>query len=264
MFLNGTDENILHLLETFKAEVGYLEKRDERALDSKTENAGRNNYTKYARDLFPALQGQPWCDMFCDWCFVKTFGKAQTLKLIGPFSAYTPTSAQWFKSRKQWYARPEFGDLIFFKNDVRIYHIGFVYKVSGDKVYTIEGNTSLGAEVIPNGGGVYYKEYALNNPRIAGYGRPDYSMLKREPRYRVGWNRDDRGWWYADTENSYLKSGWQNINGKRYYFGADGYAVVGIQSIGGKKYIFDDTISGEFECCLLVTDAEGALKVAKA
>ncbi|MDR2025401.1 MAG: hypothetical protein LBQ71_19650, partial [Hungatella sp.] len=39
------------------------------------------------------------------------------------------------------------------------------------KVYTIEGNTSSGAEVIANGGAVCLKEYALINSRIDGYGR---------------------------------------------------------------------------------------------
>ena len=45
-----------------KTERGYLEKASAKDLDSKTANAGSNNFTKYARDLYPALQGQPWCD----------------------------------------------------------------------------------------------------------------------------------------------------------------------------------------------------------
>lgn len=47
-------------------------------------------------------------------------------------------------------------------------------KVTADKVYTIEGNTSAGREVIPNGGAVCRKSYVLSNSRIGGYGRPDY------------------------------------------------------------------------------------------
>ena len=42
-------------------------------------------------------------------------------------------------------------------------------------MYTIEGNTSAGEQVIPNGGAVCKKSYRLYNSRIAGYGRPDYS-----------------------------------------------------------------------------------------
>ncbi len=69
--MNGA-ESVIHIA---KEERGYLEKASDRDLDSKTANAGKNNFTKYARDLYPALQGQPWCDMFVDWCFVKALGE---------------------------------------------------------------------------------------------------------------------------------------------------------------------------------------------
>ncbi|RKI98049.1 CHAP domain-containing protein, partial [bacterium D16-54] len=63
------------LIRIAKEENGYLEKKSNKDLDSKTGNAGSNNYTKYARDLYPSLQGQAWCDMYVDWCFVKAFGQ---------------------------------------------------------------------------------------------------------------------------------------------------------------------------------------------
>ena len=43
------------------SELGYLEKRSNSNLDSKTANAGSGNYTKYWRDIKPDYQGQPWC-----------------------------------------------------------------------------------------------------------------------------------------------------------------------------------------------------------
>lgn len=64
-------------------EIGYLEKRSNSQLDSKTANAGSSNYTKYARDLYPSLQGQPWCDMFVDWCMVQAFGQVTARQLLG-------------------------------------------------------------------------------------------------------------------------------------------------------------------------------------
>ena len=84
-------------------EVGYLEKKSAAMLDDKEANAGSRNYTKYARDLYPELQAQPWCDMFVDWCFVQAFGQMATRRLIGGFSAYTPTSAQYYKDRGQYH-----------------------------------------------------------------------------------------------------------------------------------------------------------------
>ena len=85
------------LLSVAGAEVGYLEKKSAHMLDDKEANAGNKNYTKYARDLYPALQGQPWCDMYVDDMFVVAFGRVNAERMIGGFSAYTPTSAQWYK-----------------------------------------------------------------------------------------------------------------------------------------------------------------------
>ena len=44
------------LIQVAEQEVGYLEKKSNKDLDHKTANAGSNNFTKYARDLYPALQ----------------------------------------------------------------------------------------------------------------------------------------------------------------------------------------------------------------
>ena len=43
--------DVNRVLSVAEAEVGYLEKANNKNLDGKTENAGDKNYTKYARDL---------------------------------------------------------------------------------------------------------------------------------------------------------------------------------------------------------------------
>ncbi|MBE7718826.1 CHAP domain-containing protein [Lacrimispora indolis] len=247
-----------NLLQTAQAEVGYLEKKSNSQLDSKTGNAGDNNYTKYARDLYPSLQAQPWCDMFVDWCFVQGFGDGPAKQLLcGGFSAYTPTSAQYYKNKGRYYkSDPLPGDQIFFRNDTRIYHTGIVYKVTSSKVYTIEGNTSSGSEVIANGGAVCQKEYALTNSRIDGYGRPDWSLVE-QPEYTMGWNHDKNGWWYADSKTTYYKSCWQIINGHKYYFNPDGYAVTDWQVIDCQDFYFEPRAGHPLECALYVSDRDG-------
>lgn len=179
--MKGKGENMVSadkVISVAMNEVGYLEKASNANLDSKTGNAGTKNFTKYARDYAKFagtnLQGQAWCDMFVDWCFVQAFGILKAKELLGGFNAYTPTSAQYFKNMGHWYSTPTVGDVIFFKNSSRICHTGIVYKVTGENVYTIEGNTSGTSGVIANGGGVCTKVYDLNNSRIAGYGRPAY------------------------------------------------------------------------------------------
>ena len=167
------------------AEVGYLEKKSNRSLDSKTANAGSANYTKYGRDmhkLYPSVMDFPasWCDAFVDWCFYKAYGVANAKALLaGDFNDYTVASAQLYKNKKAWGNTPKIGAQIFFKNNTRICHTGLVYDVDERYVYTVEGNTSGASGIVPNGGGVCKKKYLKTNSRIAGYGYPKYDEEKK-------------------------------------------------------------------------------------
>ena len=246
-------KSIDKVLSIARQEIGYLEKRSNSQLDSKTANAGSNNYTKYARDLYPSLQGQPWCDMFVDWCFVQAFGRVAAQQLLGGgFSAYTPTSAQYYKTKGQYHKNsPQPGDQIFFRNSQRICHTGIVDEVTMTKVRTIEGNTSDGSEVIANGGAVCCKEYSLDNRRIDGYGRPDWSLVE-QPEYEIGWHHDSNGWWYAYSTTEYYKECWQIINHHKYYFNPDGYALTNWHVIDGKDYYFEPRAGHPLECAMYV------------
>lgn len=173
------DQAIKKLISTASAEIGYMEKASNKNLDDKTANAGKGNYTKYARDLVkligsPYTQGAAWCDMFVDWCFVQTFGKDNAKKMLGGWSAYTPTSADLYKKAKRFYQSPSVGDQIFFKNSERINHTGIVANVTSANVITIEGNSS---------NKVQSRSYSLKDKSIVGYGRPNWSVVatKKEP-----------------------------------------------------------------------------------
>ena len=167
-------------------EDGYLEKASNKNLDSKRANAGRANYTKYARDLDAisgfyngAKQGYPWCDSFVDWCFVKAFGVDDAKRLLcqpdKSLGAGCGYSMNYFKKKGQLYlAYPKVGDQIFFGGTTSVYHTGLVYKVDSKYVYTIEGNTSSESGVVANGGCVRKKKYLLGYDKIVGYGRPEY------------------------------------------------------------------------------------------
>ena len=265
-------KSIDKLLNVAKNEIGYLEKRSNIQLDSKTANAGSSNYTKYARDLYPSLQGQPWCDMFVDWCFVQAFGRVAAQQLLGGgFSAYTPTSAQYYKIKGQYHKdSPQPGDQIFFKNSQRICHTGIVYEVTMTKVRTIEGNTSDGSEVVANGGAVCCKEYSLDNSRIDGYGRPDWSLVER-PEYEVGWHHDNNGWWYRRPDGTYPANKWCVINHHWYLFNKDGYActswhrwngtVCDPEDGSGDWYYFDPTPNGLLEGACWHSQYNGAQQI---
>ncbi len=175
------------VIEIALAEVGYLEKKSAKDLDSKTANAGYNNYTKYGRDMqkeigAPFVDGYAWCATFVDWCFLKAYGKDIAKKMLGGWTAYCPTARSQYVRMNRWSNNPQVGDQIFFKSANNIVcHTGLVYKVDNSYVYTIEGNTSGVNGVVANGGGVCQKKYAKNYARIAGYGRPDYDLAKSTP-----------------------------------------------------------------------------------
>ena len=186
------------------AEEGYLEKsksayqKNQKVLDLKEDGAGSDNYTKYGRDLInligsPYANGVAWCDMFVDWCFIKAFGTDAAKNLLNGWSAYTPTSAQYYKKIGRFYQNnPQVGDQIFFNNKTsQICHTGLVYKVAKGYVYTIEGNTSSAQGVVANGGCVRCKSYSISYCQIAGYGRPKYDgtiATKSEPQSGTGTN----------------------------------------------------------------------------
>lgn len=173
------------LLEIASAEVGYLEKASNSRLDDKTANAGRANYTKYARDLYAAgyyngsKQGQPWCDTWVDWLFwmLCDKDKVKAEKMIcqtGTLGAGCRYSANYYRKAGHFFKTPKVGDQIFFGPSGAETHTGIVRKVTGLYVYTIEGNTSGASGVVANGGGVCKKKYPLGYSKISGYGRPRY------------------------------------------------------------------------------------------
>lgn len=183
------------VLDIAKGELGYLEKETNAQLDSKTANAGDENFTKYARDLAAVSffngrkQGAAWCAVFVAWCHYKAYGKAAALKLLCQPSkencgAGCEYIVRYFKAKKQWHtSNPQPNDIIVFwdSEKKKHAHTGIVYKVTGSKVYTYEGNTAGASGVIDNGGGVCAKSYSRNSGRIAGYGRPDFGEQEVEP-----------------------------------------------------------------------------------
>ena len=111
--------------------------------------------------------------------FVQAFGADKAKELIHGWSAYTPTSAGYYKNAKQWHTKPQKGDQIFFKDSKgSICHTGLVYDVDANYVYTVEGNTSSASGVVANGGAVEKKKYSITYSLIAGYGRPKYEIIE--------------------------------------------------------------------------------------
>ena len=104
-----------------------------------------------------------WCACFVSWaageCGALDAGNA-------PKFAYVPEGSNWFINRDLWKessATPEAGDLIFFDwdQDGARDHVGIVSSVVGDRLFTIEGNSSDRCRV---------KCYNIGDEVIYGYG----------------------------------------------------------------------------------------------
>ena len=170
------------VLAVAAAEIGYKEKKSNSQLDDKTANAGSGNYTRYARDFdqkYPKWyngkkNGYAWCDMFVDWCFLTAYGYENALRLLcqpeKSAGAGCTYSLRYYKNKGQFHTNgPKPGDQIFFGTSLdNSTHTGIVEKVTAQKVFTIEGNTS---------DQVARRNYALTNSRILGYGRPAYGSV---------------------------------------------------------------------------------------
>ena len=104
----------------------------------------------------------------------------------------------------------------------------------------------------------WYAQYA-SSPSISDYdlwqfsstytisgcsGKFDMSEIKNSgtvtasKKYTVGWHKDSKGWWYADTANTYYADKWAKINGKWYSFDKEGYMLSNTWQVeaGGDTY----------------------------
>lgn len=57
-------------------------------------------------------------------------------------------------------------------------------------------------------------------------------------KYTIGWHKDSKGWWYADTETTYYADKWAKIKDKWYYFDKEGYMLSNTWQVeaGGDTY----------------------------
>lgn len=165
------------------AEVGYIEKKSDSNLYSKTANTSeRNNYTKFGKELANKFYDwdsttTAWCDAFVDWCFMKAYGIDQAKRMTYQYpygSAYCQTSLRYYKDNGAYYSRgnnPQKGDQVFFydKNN-EVNHTGLVVDVNmKTKQFTyVDGNSG------ENTDRVCKSTISITESRVAGFGRPDF------------------------------------------------------------------------------------------
>ena len=135
-----------------------------------THESGNNNVKYNTWYYGRAVSGDDyaWCCVFVSWCA----NQAGILNTYIPRAAGCDAAKSWFES-KGWYRKasgyggtytPQVGDVVFFsKNNTQSdsSHVGIVSSVSGNTLYSIEGNSS---------DGVNLNSRQLSSRYIIGYG----------------------------------------------------------------------------------------------
>lgn len=164
---------------------------------------GANNDTKYG-DWY-GLSNQPWCAMFVSWCA----RQADISTDILPMSARARPDGQGFNIT--WYKRgsgyrPQPGDLFFVGTTYDWSHVGIVYEVHDDYIYTIEGNTN-------NDGSAEGTDVMIRSRKIdtCDFGVPAYEGCDQDHDYTLGY----------DSAHPHAKYYLCGTCGDRYYTGSN-------------------------------------------
>lgn len=167
----NTGRNLEDLIAVAKTQIGYTELNVSTGRPLNSSQTG--GYTKYG-----AWFGAPttaWCAFFVAWCSNQANISTSVIPRIGNCAAMV----NWYSQRGRYHRssgfEPRTGDLIFFNwsGGSTAKHIGIVTGVSGNNVYTVEGNTGSS-----NGYRVEAKTRRKNASSVIGYARPDYNDAK--------------------------------------------------------------------------------------
>lgn len=61
----------------------------------------------------------------------------------------------------------------------------------------------------------------------------------------TGWQVDEQGSWYQNSDGSFFVSGWKEIEGQKYFFDDKGYMTVGWLELEGQDYYFNE--NGQYD-----------------
>ena len=176
-------KDVLAIAET---QLGYRESQINYIVTDEGEVRG---YTRYGDWYGDGYDYGDWCAMFASFCLYYTgVGDAYPTNAYCPFWVNELTELGYYKIPYEYV--PESGDLIFFdwERDGIVDHVGFVEKVEGTIVHTIEGNSNSCVE---------RREYELFDKRIDGYG----AMIKSaEPGGEV--DKDSTNAWVELVEET--------------------------------------------------------------
>ena len=167
------------------SQIGYHEGDSEADLDGKN-SSGSRDFVEYNVLNGKLDNGQGngmsygyyWCASFATWC-LRMAGVERDAMAGGGVNCST-----WFSNCKEegiYKSKsgyiPKAGDIVFFNDPSEnraSTHVGLVRYSDGNRVYTVEGNVTIGEEYSSNGEYVALKDHDISSSFIVGYATPEY------------------------------------------------------------------------------------------
>ena len=210
-----------------------------------------------------------WIQLGSTWYYLNESGTMQADTWIGNnyvdgSGAWIPgkvkAQAGWIQSGNRWWYRHADGS--YTKNnweaingtwyyfDVAGWMVTGWIKLSGTWYY-LTGSGAMATGWIQVGGTWYYMNASgamvtdtwIGDNYVDGSG----AWVQGKTRAQAYWVQNNGGWLYVQEDGSYAKSTWKTIDGKEYYFGADGYMVTGWLKQGSTWYYLKPTAKNSAE-----------------
>ena len=160
----------------------------ERLIDLAKKQVGNEAYEYRKWYYGQDIKGVAWCAIFVSWLFAKAGIDMVRTDGAGCFAREgTPEYGTWYESEfSSSSTTPKVGDIVTFvwnyagryQEQDRYYsdHVGIVYAVDDDYIYTIEGNSGVSNDTST----VKFRLYARKSGAINGYFRPKYTGKETE------------------------------------------------------------------------------------
>ena len=210
-----------------------------------------------------------WIQVGGTWYYMNASGAMVTDTWIGNnyvdgSGAWIPgkvkAQAGWVQSGNRWWYRHADGS--YTKNNWEAINGTWYYfdgagwmvtgwlKLSGSWYY-LTGSGAMATGWIQVGGTWYYMNASgamvtdtwIGDNYVDGSG----AWVQGKTRAQAYWVQNNGGWLYVQEDGSYAKSTWKTIDGKEYYFGADGYMVTGWLKQGSTWYYLKPTAKNSKE-----------------
>ena len=210
-----------------------------------------------------------WIQTGGTWYYMNTSGAMVTDTWIGNnyvdgSGAWIPgkvkAQAGWIQSGSRWWYRHADGS--YTRNNWEMINGSWYYfdgagwmvtgwvKLSGTWYY-LTGSGAMATGWIQVGGTWYYMNASgamvtdtwIGDNYVDGSG----AWVQGKTRAQAYWVQNNGGWLYVQENGSYAKSTWKTIDGKEYYFGADGYMVTGWLKQGSTWYYLKPTAKNSAE-----------------